>query len=175
MKHHYSWLSPKAKKRRSSIHHCGIFACAPVKKDEVICVFGGQIMSADDYKKLSPKRAAIVDKYGLGIENGFFLIMPFGELLEGDDFFNHSCNPNAGFSGQITLIAMKQIQKGEEITFDYAMCESDPNYRIRCRCGIGQCRKEITGNDWKKSSLQKKYMNYFSYPIQKKIGVTKRS
>lgn len=175
MKRSYSWLSQNVKKRRSSIHHWGIFATASIKKDEVICLFGGQIISARDCKKLSSKQAMLVDTYGLGIEDGFFLIMPFGEKLEGDDFFNHSCNPNAGFSGQITLVAMRHIQKGEEITFDYAMCESDSHYRIRCICRIEQCRKVITGNDWKNSTLQKKYTHYFSYPIQKKISAIKES
>jgi len=40
-----------------------------------------------------------------------------------DDFFNHSCDPNAGLQidGQkVWLVAIKNITQGEEITWDYS-------------------------------------------------------
>jgi hypothetical protein len=63
---------------------------------------------------------------------------------------NHSCDPNCGIrvnqSGAPDLVARRRIEKGEEITFDYAM----RNYRVdyfprRCQCGESKCRGRITG------------------------------
>jgi hypothetical protein len=44
------------------------------------------------------------------------------------NYTNHSCDPNAGFgSSPISLVAMRDVQVGEEITFDYAMSECIEN------------------------------------------------
>ena len=78
---------------------------------------------------------------------------------------NHSCDPNCGISvnetGAHDFIAMAEIAKGDEITFDYAM----RNYGIEhfpqeCKCGSLHCRGEITG--WKNLSSQKK-QEYHGY------------
>jgi hypothetical protein len=78
---------------------------------------------------------------------------------------NHSCTPNCGIKannvGGFDLVAMKDGNRNEEITFDYAM----QNYNIeyftqKCACGSSECRGEITG--WKDLSLNKKeaYKNF---------------
>lgn len=63
---------------------------------------------------------------------------------------NHSCMPNCGIrlnaDGAHDFVAMRRIENGEEITFDYAM----RNYRVdyfpaKCRCGSPGCRGSITG------------------------------
>lgn len=65
---------------------------------------------------------------------------------------NHSCNPNCGVrlnaTGACDFIVRKQIEIGEELTFDYAM----RNYSIEhfpgnCLCGADDCRGSVTG--WK--------------------------
>ena len=65
---------------------------------------------------------------------------------------NHSCNPNCGIkingTGAHDFVAIKEIEVGDEITFDYAM----RNYSIeyfpkKCCCGSEYCRESITG--WK--------------------------
>ncbi len=87
---------------------------------------------------------------------------------------NHSCSPNAGFKGQIVLVAMHDIKKGEQITFDYATVLSKPRgvdkeYEFKCNCGSVECRKSITWNDWKNPVLQKKYDGYFQWYLGEKI------
>ena len=65
---------------------------------------------------------------------------------------NHSCCPNCGIKvnadGAHDFVAMKTIEAGDEITFDYAM----RNYSIeyfpkKCCCGSNNCRGSVTG--WK--------------------------
>jgi hypothetical protein len=50
----------------------------------------------------------------LQIEEGLYLEAPLP--LEPSDCFNHSCEPNVGFTGQIGLLAMRDIHAGEELT-----------------------------------------------------------
>jgi hypothetical protein len=83
---------------------------------------------------------------------------------------NHSCSPTCGFGGEIIVIAMKDLNIGEEITIDYAMCvTSDKIKNMKCFCESKNCRKKITANDWKNIDLQKKYKGYFEPYIDKKI------
>lgn len=65
---------------------------------------------------------------------------------------NHCCDPNCGVkvneTGAHDFVARKDIEVGEEITFDYAM----RNYGIdhfpeQCMCGSPICRGQVTG--WK--------------------------
>lgn len=93
--------------------------------------------------------------------------------LENAVFFNHSCDPNSGFKGQMFLVAMRNIKKGEQVTFDYAMVLSKAKnvsfYKIKCFCGSKNCRGYVTEDDWKKPELQKKYDGYFQWYLQDKI------
>jgi hypothetical protein len=90
------------------------------------------------------------------------------------DYFNHSCDANAGFKGQIFLVAMQGIRRGEEVTFDYAMVvspsiESEIVFEMDCRCGSRRCRKRITEDDWRRPHVQAQYRGFFSQYIEEKI------
>ena len=96
---------------------CGVFAREPIKKGELICLWGGRIVAEDE---LDPNMPHFTQRI-LQIEEGFYL--EASEPLEPSDCFNHSCEPNVGFTGQIGLVAMRDIHAGEELNFDYAMCD----------------------------------------------------
>lgn len=170
----FSYLTPKAKVRSSSIHKKGIFAKKLIKKGEIISVSGGYIIEKREYKNLLKKDSKFFRAYVTKVADGFYLGCFKKKDLEDEDFFNHSCNPNAGFKGQIVMVAMRDIKPGEEITYDYAMTDSDRRDYFKCHCGAKNCRKVITGKDWKKSTLQRKYQGYFSWHIQEKIKKLKR-
>ena len=85
-------------------------------------------------------------------------------------FSNHSCDPNLGVQGQIVFVAMRDIQPGEELTHDWATTDDD-SYQMECECGSPQCRRIITGQDWRKHELQQKYRSYFSWYLQRKIDL----
>jgi len=76
-------------------------------------------------------------------------------------YTNHSCDPNIGLRGEITFLAMRDILAGEELTHDWAMTDND-DYSVKCNCGASTCRKTLTGKDWQRPELQKKYAGYFS-------------
>lgn len=84
-----------------------------------------------------------------------------GEFMSGPTrFINHSCDPNLRIFARVgdhadkhlhdlALFAIKEIQKGEELTFDYVDGvslgddERDGNIEdmTRCLCGSSKCRK----------------------------------
>jgi hypothetical protein len=164
-----SWLDPRLEKRSSDTEGSGVFAREDIKKDERLAIFGGKIMLIDEVYRIPHG----MQRFTMQIEERFVL-GPTGDCAEDTDFFNHSCDPNAGFSGQVFLVALRDIRAGEEITFDYAMTVSesvgsDMVFSMDCACGSPRCRKTITEQDWMLPELQERYRGYFSPYIQAKI------
>lgn len=160
-----SYRSPKAAVKKSFIHGYGLFAIKPIKKGEIVVIKGGHVFDEKTLKKVKNK---IAESY-FQIEDDF-VIGPLkkSEVKENKLFINHSCNPNIGIRGQITLVALRNIKPGEELTYDWVM-EDPGNWKMKCNCGSKNCRKIITGNDWKNSKLQKKYKGYFSAYLEEKM------
>ena len=130
-----------------------------------LAIFGGKLIPAVEE----------IGDYGLQIDETYVINAFDSEKQETDDgfFFNHSCDPNSGIKGQIFLVAMRDIEPDEEVTFDYAMClhrvDGLPPYHLVCLCGKNNCRKIVTDDDWKLPELQQKYDGYFSWFLQEKI------
>lgn len=64
---------------------------------------------------------------------------------------------------------MRDIPVGAELTIDYAMIDGDPAERMACSCGARECRKVITGGDWRRPELQRRYAGYFSRYLNDRI------
>ncbi|MCE8427485.1 MAG: SET domain-containing protein [Candidatus Methanoperedens sp.] len=165
-----NWLNPKLELRNSAIKGRGIFAKENIIQGTRLAIFGGKLMLIDEIKNL-PEH---LRWYTMQIEERFVLGPSHETEPAETDFFNHSCEPNSGFKGQIFLVAMHDIKKNEEITFDYAMAVSksvgsDFVFEMECNCGSSHCRKKITEDDWRRPELQKKYNGYFSEYLQEKF------
>ena len=106
-------------------------------------VWGGYIVDAEQLDTLPHE----VQQHTVQIEEGLYLATIGG--AETADFINHSCDPNLGLRGQITLVALRDIEVGEEVCFDYAMTDCTPYDEFECRCGMAACRGTVRGNDWK--------------------------
>lgn len=171
----HSYLSDKVRVYSSGIHRKGVFARKPIKKDEIIAVWGGFIITQKEFQRLARTRFKNIDDYATKIADGFYMVSCKRGGLEDDDFFNHSCSPNAGIKGNILMVAMRNIKAGEEITYDYAMTDADFDYSFLCSCGSQACRKRITTEDWKIPALQRHYKGYFSWYIEEKIKRHKKS
>jgi SET domain-containing protein len=149
----------------------GVFAVKKIKKDEVLCVFFGNLLPVKEEEKLPEG----FNDVGFQVTEDLLIGVSNESKLELDNgaYFNHSCEPNAGFRGQIILVAMRDIRKGEQVVFDYAMVLSKSKgakkYELKCLCGSEKCRGYITDDDWKIPSLQKKYKGYFQWYLQEKI------
>ncbi len=82
-------------------------------------------------------------------------------------YFAHSCEPNCGFNGNFVIVAMQDISNGEELTFDYEMCE-DSYWKMQCKCGCKNCRGTIGAFKNMPANVRKKYGNYISEWLRKK-------
>ncbi len=174
MKRTYSWVSEKAEVRDTNKYDKGVFAKEAIKKGEIVAIAGGYIMTWAECKKL-PKN---LEYLSFQVEENFFMGIKKKCEIEDDCRFNHSCEPNLGQRGQLSLVSMRDIKKGEELTFDYAMTlckiDSEEPFKMRCLCGKKKCRGIITDEDWKLPELQKKYRGYFQPFLQEKIDKIKK-
>lgn len=162
-----SYVSPKVEKKHFAGKGYGLVASETIKQGEIVSISGGIILTEEQH-------ALIVEAKGFGdysyyIENGF-LICPLNPENPSDDWrMNHCCEPNCGVRGQIVFVALREINTGEELTFDYAMTETNPEYSVELHCDKKTCRKKFTGNDWKNPDIQSKYKGHMSLYIQSKI------
>jgi FRG domain/SET domain len=96
----------------------------------------------------------LVDAFCVGTPDGFIPPPDFDfDLLSVEWYLNHSCSGNLGFDHRGDFVARRNISAGEELTYDYGLVESNPNFRMNCKCRSSRCRKIITGRDWKKEGL----------------------
>ncbi|RJQ35258.1 SET domain-containing protein [Candidatus Parcubacteria bacterium] len=175
MQHAFYWLNPKLEVKDTEKYDRGTFAVADIKKGERLLVLSGYVMRLEDEEQLPEG----LQDNGIQVTEDLSICASKKGELGGINFFNHSCDPNAGIKGQIFLVAMRGIQKGEEVTFDYAMTlfrsKNAKPYSLACLCGTKSCRKTITDTDWEKPDLQEKYKGYFQYFIEEKINESKKS
>jgi hypothetical protein len=142
----------------SAIAGRGTFAVRDLSRGTVLLVMGGHVVSLQEEAALPPE----IQDAGLQIAPDLVLTPMSSELAGSINHVNHCCDPNAGFQGQMFLVAMRDITKGEEITFDYAMClGGDIPYQLQCDCGAARCRGQITERDWMIPDLQNRYRGFF--------------
>ena len=157
-----SYLSPKAAVQASPIHGRGLFAASPMDAGEIVCVKGGYILTRAALAEVAP----VLGPAEIQIADDLFIGPRELEEREGAMIFsNHSCEPNIGVQGQIVFVALRQILPGEELTHDWATTDDD-DYILECRCGAPTCRRIVTGKDWKRPDLQRKYRGLFSWYLQ---------
>jgi len=156
---------------KSHIHGKGVFANQDFAAGERILAIDDSHV-VDDPSKLT----AYQNKYQCDwLKNKIVLMQP------PERYINHSCNPNSyvkTIRGIRTLLAMKDIQKGEEITYDYAINgyyeSADP-----CHCGSKKCRQILNCDFFQlPEALQQKYLpyldNWFVKEFKEKVEELKR-
>jgi len=116
----------------------GLFAKLPIKKGGRIFQFKG-FMGSD----------AQTSELALQIDEDIFL--ESNESYSYENFLNHSCCPNGYIDFKnLYFTVLKDIRKGEELTFNYNTTEYDlldtvtPSNFI-CNCKSERCIKEVKG------------------------------
>jgi len=162
-----SYITPKARKGAASgIEGRGLIAVAPIAAGELVAIKGGHIVTTAVLQSL-PERLRNSE---IQIADGFHLAaLEEAEYEPVMLFLNHSCEPNVGFTGNTVVAAMRDIAPGEELTTDYALFD-DHDEVMRCRCGTRSCRGTISGRDWQRPDLQRKYRDYFSTYLQRRFA-----
>jgi hypothetical protein len=117
----------------SSAFGRGVFATRSFRPGQAILEFSGPVLNQDEVVALGGDRA-----YALQVGTDEYLdTMPPGRYV------NHSCDPNAGIVNDRMLIALRPIETGEEIQFDYSTTMSRDHWTMECRCGRPTCRRVI--------------------------------
>lgn len=129
-----------------------------------VAAFGGSVLDGDRLAALPISQR----RYAIQIDDDLYLLTE--RPPESGDYINHSCAPSCGLVGSVLVVAMRPIDAGEEITIDYAMCDSSDYDNFDCACGAASCRGRITGGDWRLPELQSRYAGWFSSYLERKIG-----
>ena len=160
----YNWLSPKAEARPAGEKGWGSYAVEPIEAGETVAAFGGHIVPLAVLQTFSD------DRQGRSIQVDADLYLVSGDTPDPGDMLNHCCEPNCGLLGQMLLVAMRDIAPGEELSFDYAMCDASDYDEFHCLCGEPTCREIVTGSDWRDPVLQEKYAGWFSPYLARRIA-----
>ena len=143
---------------KSNIHNTGVFAKKDISKGTKIIEYVGEIIS----KKEADKRAEEqLKKSNNHTSDGGVYIFELNKKYDIDGnvpwnkakSINHSCDPNAeteDIQGHIWILALKDIKKGEEITYNYGYNFKDYQEHP-CNCGSKNCAGYILAEKhWKK-------------------------
>ena len=128
------------KVRKSRIHNKGVFARRDIPKGTYMIEYFGRKISNDEADRISEEEVANGVVYLFELDKNWTL----DGNIKGNDakYINHSCEPNAesiNDDGRIWVEAVRDIKKGEEITYDYCLTTEDPEDHP-CRCGAKSCR-----------------------------------
>lgn len=147
--------SPYIKLKKSSIHGVGVIANKNIKKGTRVIEYVGERIT----KKESDRRADIpLTENKNNPELGAVYIFTLNSRYDIDGhvkyntarYINHSCNPNCEsdiIKGKIWIIAIKDIQKGDELSYNYGY-DYDSYEDHPCRCGCYNCMGFILGEDY---------------------------
>ncbi len=165
----HTWVDPRLLVQPSKIHDKGIFSTQSIKKGEVVMIWGGEVVQKSIFDENKYRIQSVIP-----INEDLYLALPVSDTSESiDEYLNHSCDPSSWLIDEVTVVARRNIKKGEEITLDSATWDSDGEWEYteegKCSCNSKECRKILTHNDWKRMDLQKKYKNHFSPYLEKRI------
>jgi uncharacterized protein len=125
----------------SCIHNIGSFAIESTKQGDCIGTMGGEVINFREVLRRIKKKKLTADD-PLQIGGDLFLDLDTPSMA-----INHGCTPNVGVGGVTTIIALRDIEAGEEVIFDYSTTVSaniDPaSWSMKCHCGSQYCRSLI--------------------------------
>lgn len=138
---------------RSGIHGRGLFAARPIPEDTRIIEYVGNRVTKKEALEIEKARAARERRGGDGSVYTFILNtrhdLDGGVPWNTARLANHSCEPNCVANivrGRVWLIALRDIERGEEITYDYNYTWEEW-WNNPCRCGGACCPGYIIRSD----------------------------
>lgn len=159
-----SYLTHRAHLGASAISGNGLICSEPIAAGSVVAAFGGEVVGRDEIERMTPERRV----RAVQIDDDLFLAA--AGQAEPARSVNHSCRPNCAVDGTATLVALRAIAVGEELTLDYATRTGSDIDEFECACGDGACRGKVTGHDWMLPELQLRYRGAFSPYLARRIA-----
>ena len=146
------------KQKSSNIDNRGLFASKNIKKGTKIIYFIGKIITKKQTEN-NPKFDNDKAIYLFNLNNRYDLDGDF--TYNTARLINHSCDPNCEVEGKglkLWISSIKDINKNEELTYDYGF-SFDENYKdFPCKCGSKNCCGYIVreGSRWRIKKKKKK-------------------
>ena len=133
--------------RSSDIHAAGCFTLEDIPCNTRVLEYAGERITkaeGDDRYEGRPFT------YLFGVGDGEIVIDGHSMAM----FVNHSCDPNCETEetdGHVWIQAMRDIQPGEELTYDYYLYDGDDE--APCYCGAKNCRGTMYGKSPAKKTV----------------------
>ena len=137
--------------KKSKIDKNGLYANHDIKKGTRIIEYKGKIITSKQ-SEVNPKYDNSKAIYLFNINKKYDLDGDF--KFNTARLINHSCDPNCEVLGtglKIWIYAMKDIKKGEELSYDYGFSFDKDFRQYPCRCGSKNCVGFIVreGSRWR--------------------------
>ena len=140
--------------RSSEIHGTGVYAVKEIPTGKRIIEYLGERIDKEESERRATAQMELAEKTGDAAVYIFTLNKKWD--LDGNvpwntaRLLNHSCDPNCEAwieEKQIFLYSLRDIEEGEELTFDYGF--DIENYKDHpCLCGSDNCVGYIVGRDY---------------------------
>ena len=130
----------------------GLFTAQDIKKSTKVIRYTGEKINQAE----SDRRLAAGNVYIFGLDERY--------AIDGNThkntarYINHSCEPNAGLSAKLEMIALRDIKAGEELFWDYSTWMLERHWEMKCYCGSSQCRQVVRDFDLLPNRTQSKYL-----------------
>jgi uncharacterized protein len=139
--------------RASPKHGRGVFASQRIAEGTRIIEYTGELISVDEGERRYPS----ADDAPEEPEHTFLLMLDDERVIDANvggnaaRFINHGCAPNCepmAFGDHMWIVAVRDIEPGEELAYDYAIELDEPHTparkkRFPCACGAPSCRGSI--------------------------------
>ncbi len=133
--------------RSSPIHAAGVFTLENIPKATRILEYTGERMAHEAADELYKHRPYT---YLFGFGDGSRVIDGYGIAM----YVNHCCDPNCETEedeeGRVWIAAMRDINAGEELTYDYFLYDGEGD--APCTCSTPNCR----GTMYSKKEMHKR-------------------
>ena len=133
--------------RQSAVHGRGVYTAQFIPEGTRIIEYTGQRVSWE----AAPDDENDPHTFNFGLENGEVI----NPEVDGNDarWINHCCDPNCEAieeDNRIFIYAMRDIEAGEELFYDYAMEIDEPiteesKRKFACHCRASNCRGTMLG------------------------------
>ncbi len=139
------------KVKKSNIDNKGLYASKDIKAKTIIIYYKGKIITKKETER-NPKYDNEKAIYLFNLNNRYDLDGDFEYNTA--RLINHSCDPNCETDGKglkLWIFALRDIKKGEELSYDYGF-GYDKDYKdFRCKCGSSNCCGYIVreGSRWR--------------------------
>ncbi|WP_223635424.1 SET domain-containing protein [Corallococcus sp. EGB] len=149
--------------RQSPIQGTGAFATRRIRKGaRIIEYIGERITQAEADKRYDDESMERHHTFLFNLDDD--TVLDAGTLHNESRYINHSCEPNCQSlidKGHIHIYALRTIEPGEELTYDYAYertpeMDEDAEALYVCRCGKPSCRGTILAPEKKAPARAKK-------------------